>query len=255
MLTSPLEQFYIFKVVTLNFFFNITFLTIDNIILTFLIMFLFFFFYIVSLSKSNNISFFLIPNIWQFLLENIFLTSSSLIQENIQYKNRNLFFPIISTIFFSVLSLNLFGIIPYTFTITSQFIVTFTLGLFVFIGIHIIAIKVHKIKILSLFFPSGISVLLSVLLVPVEIISFIFKPISISTRLFVNMMAGHTLLKVIAGFVWTIMSISGLFSIIHIIPLLILVILFSLEIGIAIIQAFVFTVLFCIYINDIFNLH
>ena len=103
--------------------------------------------------------------------------------------------------------------------------------------------------------PPGTSVALSFLLVPIELISFVFKPISLSIRLFANMMAGHTLLKVIAGFGYTLMSASGSLFLLHIFPLLLLVPLFFLELGVAIIQSFVFSILICIYINDALNLH
>jgi len=187
--------------------------------------------------------------------ENLILNISSLIRDNINSTTKQKFLPIVGTIFIFILTLNLFGIIPYTFTITSELIITFCLSFSVFVGIQIIGLKMHKIKFFSLFFPSGVSVYLALLLVPIELISFIFKPVSLSVRLFANMMAGHTLLKVIAGFIWLIMGSAGWFSLLHLFPLFLLVVLFGLEIGVAVIQTFVFTVLFCIYINDIFNLH
>jgi len=107
----------------------------------------------------------------------------------------------------------------------------------------------------SLFLPSGTSLALSFLLVPIELISYIFKPISLSIRLFANMMAGHTLLKVIAGFAYTMMVLSGILFFVHYVPLLILIPLFLLELGVSLIQAFVFSVLVCIYLNDAINLH
>jgi len=107
----------------------------------------------------------------------------------------------------------------------------------------------------SLFFPAGTSFTLAFLLVPLELISYIFKPLSLAIRLFCNMMAGHTLLKVIAGFAWTLMSFSGFLFLMHYIPILILIPLFGLEFGVALIQAFVFSFLTCIYLNDALNLH
>jgi ATP synthase subunit 6 len=145
--------------------------------------------------------------------------------------------------------------VPYSFTLTSHLIVTFALSLFVFIGINIICIRLHGLEFFSLFLPSGTSVVLSLLLVPIELISYIFKPISLSIRLFANMMAGHTLLKVIAGFAWTLMGCTGVLFVIHYVPLLILIPLFGLELGVALIQAFVFSILTCIYLNDAISLH
>jgi len=251
---SALEQFYTLQI-KVNFIFENFCFLLDNILITFLIIIFFFFFSILSLLSNNSSNFFLIPNRWQFIYESIFSSILSLVQENLPSKQKDNFFPIISTIFFFVLNLNLFGILPYTFTISSQLIVTFALSLVIFLGIHIIAAILHGFKLFSLFFPSGVSVVLCPLLVPIEVISFIFKPISVSVRLFANMMAGHTLLKVIAGFVWSIMSFTGFFSIAHYIPLLLLVVLFGLELGVAIIQSFVFTVLFSIYTHDSLVLH
>jgi ATP synthase subunit 6 len=139
--------------------------------------------------------------------------------------------------------------------VTSHFIVTFSISFFIFIGMNIICVKTHKLEFFSLFLPSGTSVLLAFLLVPVELISYIFKPLSLAIRLFCNMMAGHTLLKVFAGFAWSLSGTTGVLFLMHYVPLLILIPLFGLELGVALIQAFVFSLLTCIYLNDALNLH
>jgi F-type H+-transporting ATPase subunit a len=108
---------------------------------------------------------------------------------------------------------------------------------------------------LSLFIPSNTSFGLALLLVPIELLSYVFKPISLGVRLFANLMAGHTLLKVIVGFSWSMLLLEDFFAILHVIPLLILVLLMGLELGVALIQAYVFTILTCIYLNDAINLH
>jgi len=111
-------------------------------------------------------------------------------------------------------------------------------------------------EMLSLFIPSNTSFLLALLLVPIEFLSYIFKPISLGVRLFANLMAGHTLLKVIVGFSWSMLMIDDLLlSSMHIVPLFILVLLMGLELGVAIVQAYVFITLTCIYLNDSVNLH
>jgi ATP synthase subunit 6 len=248
---SPLEQFLVLPILSII----PNFLTINNIFITFFVLFSSLAILFCNLVKPNTTDIYLVPNRYQLFFENIFFSILSVIQDNIQSDEKKKFFPIIGAIFFLILNLNLFGIIPYTFTVTSELIITFALSLLIFIGIQIIAVRIHKLKFFSLFFPSGVSVLLSFLLVPIEFISFFFKPISLSIRLFANMMAGHTLLKVIAGFTWLIMGATTFFSLAHYIPLLILIVLFVLEVGVAIIQSFVFAVLLCIYINDIFNLH
>jgi len=151
--------------------------------------------------------------------------------------------------------MNLIGLIPYSFTVTSHFIVTLSLSLSIFIGMNIISVKTHGLNFFSLFFPAGTSILLGFLLVPVELISYIFKPLSLAIRLFCNMMAGHTLLKVFAGFSFSLMSCTGVLFLLQYVPLLILIPLFGLELFVALIQAFVFSLLTCIYLNDALNLH
>jgi ATP synthase subunit 6 len=197
-----------------------------------------------------------IPNYAQILFELIIKNIFSMLNENVKSKEAEQFFPFVFTLFLILVNLNLIGLIPYTFTITGHLVITFVLSSILFIGINIICINTYGEKMFSLFLPNGTSIELSFLLVPIELISYIFKPISLSIRLFANMMAGHTLLKVIAGFGWTLIkSSSVLLACVQVVPLVILIPLFVLEMGVAMIQAFVFTVLFCIYLNDALNLH
>jgi F-type H+-transporting ATPase subunit a len=108
---------------------------------------------------------------------------------------------------------------------------------------------------LSLIIPANSTLLLALVLVPIEFVSYIAKPISLGVRLFINLMAGHTLLKVIVGFAWSMLLLEDLIAIVHLVPLFLLVILMGLELGVALIQAYVFTILICIYLNDSVNLH
>jgi len=150
---------------------------------------------------------------------------------------------------------NLIGMIPYSFTITSHLIITFLLSLTIYIGFNLIGIKKHKLNFLKILLPSGANILLVPILVPIELISYIFRVVSLPVRLFANMMSGHTLLKVIAGFSWSMLNINNFLFISFIIPLSLIVILIGLEFAVAIIQAYVFTILICVYINDVLNLH
>jgi len=200
-------------------------------------------------------SFFLVPTRWQAVLELIYRMILSLVIDNIKDTRGQLFFPLVFAVFLIILSLNLIGLIPYSFTVTSHLIVTFSLALAIFVGINIVCIRIHGVHFFSLFLPPGTSLALALLLVPIELISYIFKPISLSVRVFANMMAGHTLLKVIAGFASTMMGGSGVLFIMHYIPLIILLPIFGLELAVALIQSFVFSILVCIYLNDAINLH
>jgi ATP synthase subunit 6 len=253
MLYTPLEQFQIILLFSIKLFcfdFSITNLVLVNIlVIIFFTLFVYFF-----SSNSNTASFFFIPNTWQVLVETLYEISSQLLFDNIN-KDGEKYFPFISVIFTFVLFSNLIGLIPYSFTVTSHLIVTFTLSFSIFIGINLICIQKHKFHMMSLFIPSNTSFGLALLLVPIELLSYIFKPISLGVRLFANLMAGHTLLKVIVGFSWSMLLLEDLLAILHILPLLILVLLMGLELGVALIQAYVFTILTCIYLNDAINLH
>ena len=247
-INSPLEQFQILPI----FLCKETVFSITNvtIFLAISISFLLFVLYILFEKKQ-----FLIPNRIQVIFETIYSVIFRLILDNIGNAGKALF-PYIFFLFIFVLLLNIIGLVPYSFTVTSHLIVTFSIALFTFIGVNIICFKKHGIQILTLFLPPGASMTLALLLIPIEFVSYLFRPISLSVRLFANMMAGHTLLKVIAGFAWTmLLTGSPIFLIVHFIPLGLLVLLMGLELGVAIIQAYVFTILTCIYLHDAIYLH
>ncbi len=159
------------------------------------------------------------------------------------------FFPLIFTLFMFVLSANMLGMVPYSFTTTSHIIVTFGLAAFVFVGATIVGFAKHGVHYLKLFVPSGVPAVLLPMLVVIEVISYFTRPISLSVRLFANMMAGHTMLKVFASFVVAMGFLGGWM------PLAMMVALTGLEILIAFLQAYVFAVLTCIYLNDAINMH
>jgi len=203
---------------------------------------------------SNKESFYIVPSKWQIVIETFYETIANMLYDNLGNRGSQ-YFPFVFILFMFVLLSNLIGLVPYSFTITSHLIVTFSLALSVFIGVNIICAKEHGLHMISLFLPSGTSLGLALLLVPIEFVSYMFKPISLGVRLFANMMAGHTLLKVIAGFAWSMMTSGGLLFVAHFLPILVLILLVGLELGVAMIQAYVFTILTCIYLNDAINLH
>ena len=256
MLYTPLEQFQIILLFSIKLFcfdFSITNLVLVNLLV------LFFFGAIVILFSSSadhlkETSFFFIPNTWQVLVEMLYEQALSVLFESVN-KEAEKYFPFIAVIFTFILFTNLIGLVPYSFTAASQIIVTCSLSFSIFIGINIICIQKHKFHMLSLFIPSNSGFGLALLLVPIELISYIFRPISLGVRLFANLMAGHTLLKVLVGFSWVMLLVEDFISVIHFIPLLILVMIMGLELAVAMIQAYVFTVLTCIYLNDGINLH
>ena len=255
MLLTPLEQFQIISIFSVKVFcldFSITNMLFINMLVLGLFSFLVF-----SFSSQNNdegsSSFYFIPNVWQTLIEGVYEVVAQLVFDNLN-KEGEKYFPFIAVIFTFILFNNLIGLVPYSFTVTSHLIVTFILSFSIFIGVISICVKRHKVQMFSIFLPANTTFALGLLLVPIELISYIFKPISLGVRLFANLMAGHTLLKVIVGFAWSMLMIDNFLSIMHLIPLLILVILMGLELGVAIIQAYVFTVLMCIYLNESINI-
>ena len=162
--------------------------------------------------------------------------------------NAKPFFPFIFTLFMFVLFCNMLGMLPYSFTVTSHIIITFMLAAIVFIGVTIIGFMKHGIKYLELFIPKGVPVVLLPLIIVIEIISYLSRPVSLSVRLFANMMAGHTMLKVFGGFVISLGLLGGW------LPLGFSVALTGLEILVSFLQAYVFAILTCIYLNDALNL-
>ncbi|OHC80974.1 MAG: F0F1 ATP synthase subunit A [Rhodospirillales bacterium RIFCSPLOWO2_01_FULL_65_14] len=189
----------------------------------------------------------LVPGRWQSMAELSYVFIANLVKDTVGNEGRA-FFPFIFTVFMFVLFGNLFGMVPYGFTFTSHIIVTFTMAIVVFLGVTVIALVKHKLHFFTFFMPPGVPLIMAPLLVPIEIISYLSRPVSLSVRLFANMLAGHTLLKVFAGFVVSL----GLFGAF---PLLFIVALTALEIVIAFLQAFVFTILTCLYLNDALHLH
>ena len=256
MLYTPLDQFKIISLFSINLFcfdFSITNLMLSNIIVI-LAYSLLIYFFSSSINYLGEYSFFLIPSTWQIFIETLYETIMQLLLDSINMEGEK-YFPFISVLFSFILFSNLIGLVPYNFTITSHLIVTFMLSLSVFIGVTIIGVQKHKFEMLSLFIPANTSFILALLLVPIEFFSYVFKPVSLGVRLFANLMAGHTLLKVIVGFSWSMLLVENFLVIVHVLPLLILVIFMGLELGVAMIQAYVFTLLTCIYLNDSINLH
>jgi F-type H+-transporting ATPase subunit a len=189
----------------------------------------------------------LVPGRLQSVVELAYEFVASMIRENAG-KEGMAYFPAIFTLFMFVLFGNTLGMIPGSFTFTSHIVVTFALAATVFVGVTVLGFVKHGAKFATLFVPQGAPAAILPLLVPIEIISYCVRPISLSVRLFVNMVAGHTMLKVFAGFA------LGL-GVLGVAPLAVTVAITGLEFVIAFLQAYIFTVLTCIYLNDALHLH
>jgi len=233
MLFSPLEQFEIIPLIPLRFgSFDLSFT--NSSFLMFLSVFGFSLLVITTAGPGNGL---LVPSRWQSVVEGIYTTVLDLINNTLGAKNGNSYVIFVFTLFSFLLVCNLFGLVPYSFTATSHLAVTVTLGLVVWVGKLIIGIRAHGIKLAGIFLPQGLPLVIVPALVAIEILSFFIVLISLPVRLFANMMSGHILLKVLAGFAWSIMASGGLLFIAHFAPLTVLFGLIFLETGVAMVQA------------------
>ena len=245
---SPVEQFTIKTLVPLEAcgydisFTNASLFMVLSVIVSSLFLYL-------GIKKSS-----LIPNRFQSSVELLYEFVSNMVKENVGTGGKK-YFPFIFSLFMFILFGNLLGMIPYSYTFTSQIIVTITLALIIFIGVTLIALIKHKLKFFTFFFPSGVPIALAPLLIPIEIISYLMRPVSLSVRLFANMLAGHTMMKVFAGLIIMMTSASGVLKAGAVLPLLAVIGLTGLEFLVAALQAYVFSILTCMYLHDALHLH
>lgn len=191
----------------------------------------------------------LVPGRWQMMVEMTYELVANMVKENVG-KEGKAYFPFIFTLFMFVLGCNLLGMVPYSFTVTSHIIVTFALAAVVFVGVTLIGFFKHGFGYLRLFVPAGAPLWLLPLIVVIELTSYLVRPISLSVRLFANMLAGHLMMKIFAGFVVGLGSLGVLGVFGAAIPFTVNVLLTGLEFLVAALQAYVFAILTCIYLND-----
>jgi F-type H+-transporting ATPase subunit a len=196
----------------------------------------------------------LVPSRWQSMAEISYEFIAGMIDDNVGHEGRD-YFPFIFTLFMFIFFGNLLGLIPYGYTFTSQIIVTFAMAAVVFLGVTIIGIARHGWHFLSFFVPHGVPIVLLLLLVPIEVLSYLIRPFTLSIRLFANMMAGHTMLAIFAGFVTPLLLAAGVIKAFAVVPLGVDVLLIFLELLVAALQAYVFTILTCLYLRDAIHLH
>ena len=243
MATNPMHQFEVYRIgpeislgtVNLSYTNASLFMTISAILILSLLFF--------GTKKKS-----LIPSKIQLITEMSYTLVAKMIND-IAGSDAKSFFPFIFTLFMFVLFCNMVGMLPYSFTVTSHIIVTFVLAAIIFVGVTIIGFIKHGFKYFELFVPKGVPIVLLPLIIVIEIISYLSRPVSLSVRLFANMLAGHTMLKVFGGFVISLGLLGGW------LPLGFSVALTGLEILVAFLQAYVFAILTCIYLNDALNLH
>jgi F-type H+-transporting ATPase subunit a len=191
----------------------------------------------------------MVPGRMQIAAEGIYQFVANMIRENTGPKGRE-YFPLVFTVFILVLMGNMLGLIPWSFTYTSHLIVTGALALMIFLMVMVIGIFRHGTHFLHLFVPPGVPMWLFPLIIPIEILSFLVRPVTLSVRLFANMMAGHLVLKVFAGFSVAMLGLGTAGFALSLVPALFNVALITFEVLIAFLQAYVFAILTCIYLKD-----
>lgn len=189
----------------------------------------------------------LVPGRWQSIAEVSYEFVNDMVESNVGPEGLP-YFPFVFTLFTFILLANLLGLIPYSYTVTGQIIITFALAAVVFIGVTTIGFIQHGLHFLRFFVPEGVPLLLLIILVPIEVLSYFIRPFTLSIRLFANMLAGHTMLGIFAGFA----AVLGIFAIF---PIAIDVLLLALELLVATLQAYVFAILSCLYLNDAIHMH
>ncbi len=239
---SPLDQFRVKEIVNLQIFGYDTSITNSSLFMLLVGMFIVFYFTLAFRGKG------LVPSRFQISGELVYGMITGMLDQNIGAKGKK-FVPLIFTLFMFILTCNLFGMIPYGFTVTSHISITFALAMMVFLLVTLFGIYLHGFHFFSLFLPAGTPLWLAPLMVVIELFAYLARPVSLSLRLAANMVAGHVLLKVMAGFVVS-MAIY-----LKIIPIPFIVVLIGFELFVAALQAYIFTILSCVYLNDALNLH
>jgi F-type H+-transporting ATPase subunit a len=189
----------------------------------------------------------LVPGRWQSVAEMSYEFVADMVDTNAGHGGKE-FFPFVFTLFMFILFANFLGLVPYSYTVTSQIIVTFALAIVVFIGVTIVGIVKHGFHFLRLFVPRGVPMVLLLLLVPIELLSYCIRPFTLSIRLFANMLAGHTMLAIFGGFAASV-------GLLGVLPMGIDIPIVALEVLVAALQAYVFAILTCLYLSDALNLH
>lgn len=241
---SPFEQFEIS--ILFPIFFNLFGTKIDLSITNSTVYFIIGISFIIFLLRMSSIELKFLPNRYQNLVELLYSFVLGLILEQTGSRAKK-FFPFIFATFLLILVLNLLGLTPYGFTVTGHISVTFALAFSFFLSFILIGFKNLGLSFFRIFLPSGIPNWLAPLLVVIEVLSFLLRPLSLSIRLFANMLAGHVLLYIIASATFLFLGKSLLLSLF---PFAFLLAFMVLEFGIAFLQAYVFTILLCIYLHD-----
>ena len=247
---SPLEQFEVTNLIGINApilgYLNITLTNLGLYSILVLLL-------IVGIHYAGNNEVKLVPSKWSIALESLFASIHSMVREQL---GKEIYLPFIYSIFFFILIANLTGNIPYSFTITTtSIIVSIGLSFTILIAVTILGLSIHRLHFFSYFVPSGTPLALVPLLVLIELTSYLARAFSLGIRLFANVVAGHTLMKILSTFLYKMFSAGVLAAIVTLIPFSLFLAICGLELAVSVIQAYVFTILTCSYIKDVIYLH
>jgi F-type H+-transporting ATPase subunit a len=196
----------------------------------------------------------LVPSRWSIGLESSYASLHGMVKEQIGSANE-IYLPFVYALFFFIILGNLIGNVPYSFAIGTSAVVSIGLSFTIFFGVTILGLAKHGVHFFSYFVPAGTPIVMIPLLVLIELISYLARAFSLGVRLFANLVAGHTLLKILSGMLWPILTSSIIMFIVALIPMAIFLALVGLEIAVSFIQAYVFVVLTCVYLRDAIDLH
>jgi len=251
LILSPLSQFEVTSLIGIN----APLLGHLNILLTNLALYtLFIFIVVIGLQYYGNNDNRIIPNKWSISLEASYASLNTMVREQIGSLNEK-YFPFIYSLFFFILIGNLISNVPYSFAVTASGVVSLGLSITIFIGVTILSLYLHGLNFFSFFIPAGTPLALVPLLVLIELVSYLARSVSLGVRLFANIVAGHTLLKILSTYLFKLFTGSLIVALITLIPFAIFLALIGLELAVSLIQAFVFTLLVCSYLRDAIELH
>ncbi len=246
LIASPFEQFEIIRIIPLK-------LGSFDISVTNSTLYIIFALLIYNIAYKINIdNGMLVPTRWQAAIELIYVQIVNMVMDNI---GDGRYIPLIWTIFINLSIMNLVGIVPYTFTPTAHIIVGFGMSLSILIAVTYLGFNNYGVNYLASLYPAGSPMAIAAFLVVIELISQLARGVSLGVRLAANITAGHLLFAILSGFAWTMLTAGGIISVLSIFPVLIVVFITVLEIAVALIQAYVFSILTSIYINDSIHIH
>ena len=249
MVNSPLEQFEVTNLIGINApilgYLNITLTNLG--LYSLLVLFL-----IIGIHYAGNNEVKLVPSKWSIVLESLYASIHSMVREQL---GKEVYYPFIYSLFFFILIANLCGNVPYSFTITTSIMVSIGLSFTILIAVTILGLSIHRLKFFSYFIPAGTPLALVPLIILIEIVSYFARAVSLGVRLFANIFAGHSLLKILSTFLYQMFSSSLILFIFTLLPFTFFLALCGLEIAVSVIQAYVFVLLACSYIKDAIELH